>query len=46
MRKSLLLSLFAICGAYMSAATPVSVSLESATEIESNSNYNVRPFVK
>ena len=30
----------------MSAATPVSASLESATEIESNSNYNVRPFVK
>ena len=46
MKKILPLSLLALSAAYMSAATPVSASLESATEIESNSNYNVRPFVK
>lgn len=46
MKKILPLSLLALSAAYMSAATPVSASLENATEIESNSNYNVRPFVK
>ena len=39
MKKSLLLSLFAICGAYVSAATPVEASLEKTNPVAVTSDF-------